>query len=62
MKNTAYNILWGLDEGEEVDLPTEIEIPDEIAKEGDLDKVSDYLSDLTGFCHNGFRIRDDKGC
>ena len=52
----AINILWDTD-GEEVNLPNEIEIPDWI-DENDDDEISDYLSDVTGFCHFGFEIAD----
>ena len=43
----AINILWDTD-GEEVNLPNEIEIPDWI-DENDDDEISDNLSDVTGF-------------
>jgi len=46
----AYNIEWDTD-GQEVDLPKEIEIPENILYEED---VSDYLTEKTGFCHKGF--------
>lgn len=51
----AINILWdtedtGMDAGQ---LPEEIEIPQDIADKGD-DAVSDYITELTGFCHMGF--------
>ena len=52
----AINILWDTD-GEEVNLPDEIEIPDWVDKEDD-DEISDYLSDTTGFCHLGFELVD----
>ena len=52
----AINILWDTD-GEEVNLPNEIEIPDWI-DENDDDEISDYLSDVTRFCHFGFEIVD----
>ena len=52
----AINILWDTD-GEEVNLPNEIEIPDWVDKEDD-DEISDYLSDTTGFCHLGFELVD----
>ena len=52
----AVNILWDTD-GEEVNLPNEIEIPDWVDKEDD-DAISDYLSDTTGFCHFGFELVD----
>ena len=52
----AINILWDTD-GEKVNLPNEIEIPDWVDKEND-DGVSDYLSDETGFCHFGYELVD----
>ena len=52
----AINILWDTD-GEEVNLPNEIEIPDWVDKE-DEDEISDYLSDTTGFCHFGYELVD----
>lgn len=50
----AINILWDTD-GEDVNLPTEIEIPDNIDPENE-DAISDYISDVTGFCHKGFGL------
>ena len=52
----AINIIWDTD-GEEINLPNEIEIPDWVDKEDD-DEISDYLSDTTGFCHFGFELVD----
>ena len=51
----AINIEWDIDDedGESVDLPTEIEIPDGMTDE---EEISDYLSDLIGFCHKGFEL------
>ena len=51
----VINILWDTD-GEEVNLPNEIEIPDWVDK--DDDEISNYLSDETGFCHFGFELVD----
>ena len=51
----AYDIEWDTD-GADVDLPDEIEIPPDITDEDD---ISDYLSDVTGFCHFGFLLRED---
>ena len=59
----AINILWDVDDDDEKmsaeeilkQLPTEIEIPDEI----DDEDVADYLSDQTGFCHFGFAIVEE---
>lgn len=50
----ATNIIWDTD-GEDVILPTEIEIPNGMFFEDD---VSDYITDVTGFCHMGFSIED----
>lgn len=50
----AVNIIWDTD-GEDVDLPTEIDIPEDM---DDEDEISDYLSEKTGFCHFGFSIAD----
>lgn len=50
----ATNIIWDVDEGmESVDLPTEIEIPETMT---DVEEISDYLSELTSFCHKGFKL------
>lgn len=51
----AVNIVWDTD-GKNITLPTEIEIPDDIAD--DEDEISDYITDQTGFCHYGFDIVD----
>ncbi len=52
----AVNIEWDVDNKEDIDmLPTEIEIPAEIS---DVDEISDYLSDVTGYCHCGFNLVD----
>lgn len=52
------NIEWDTD-GEDVDLPEEIEItiPDDeclISPEEVLDFISDEITNITGFCHSGF--------
>lgn len=50
----AINILWDVDNDEDLDfLPEEIEIPDGMTDE---DEISDYISDETGFCHCGFDL------
>ena len=51
----ATNIKWDLGGYEEIILPTEIELPDGMEDE---DEISDYLSDLTGFCHYGFDLEE----
>ena len=56
----AINILWDVDEEDgEVDLPDEVIIPDDICGDDD-DEISDYLSDLTGFCHKGYDLVWDE--
>lgn len=49
----AKNIIWDIDYDDNVDLPTKIEIPKEITDE---DEISDYISDVTGYCHQGFDL------
>lgn len=56
----AVNIKWDTDGDEKLakELPSEIEIPDEIIEqlEEDSDAVSDYVSEQTGFCHYGYEL------
>ena len=56
----AINIKWDVDYKEDLDfLPTEIEIPDDLIPEDIYDyceEISDYISDLTGYCHKGFDL------
>lgn len=63
----AYNIEWDVDDNklEDLDLPSEIEIPEKIIKncenEDEIsDAISDYISAETGFCHFGFCLTDNK--
>lgn len=53
----AINIKWDTDGNMELsnELPTEMEIPEGMTDE---DEISDYLSDQTGFCHDGFELID----
>ena len=53
----AKNIKWETD-GQRVDLPSEMHIPKKFLEEGeiDVDSVSDWLSDETGWLHDGFEI------
>ena len=54
----ARNIIWDVDDPEDLKyLTTEIEIPEGMEDE---DEISDYLSDMTGFCHKGFSL-EGKG-
>lgn len=54
----AVEILWDVDEAEDLkDLPTEIEIPEGMVDE---DEISDYISDVTGFCHKGFALDTER--
>ena len=51
----ATNIQWVIDEpADGLDLPSEVEIPEEFSH--DEEQISDYLSDLTGFLHEGFSL------
>lgn len=52
----AINIIWDVDFKEDLEnLPTEIEIPNGMTDEDD---ISDYITNETGFCHNGFELVD----
>ena len=55
--NTSYvNIEWDVDLAEDLDsLPKEVQIPDGMT---DTEEISDYLSNLTGFCHRGFGLKE----
>lgn len=56
----AINIDWDVENPEELEnLPDEIEIPSELANNYECeDEISDYITDLTGFCHYGFDLVD----
>lgn len=62
----AINIQWDVDYPEDLEsLPKEIEIPSDVFcyEDGDdideyLDEISDYISDITGFCHFGFDVEN----
>lgn len=51
----ATNIKWNVDFEEQLEyLPTEIEIPNGMKDE---EEISDYLSSITGYCHEGFSLK-----
>lgn len=51
----ATNIQWDTDDDAKAlsKLPGEIDIPDGMTDE---DEISDYISNVTGFCHFGFDL------
>lgn len=52
----AIHIMWDVDyDADSVLLPTVVDIPDGME---DDEEISDYLSNLTGFCHEGFELID----
>ena len=62
----AIHIEWDVTDGaedmtqEEVNeiletLPTEMEVPEGMTDE---EEISDYISDVTGFCHYSFELID----
>lgn len=54
----ATNIIWDVDDPSDLDeLPSEIELPEGMEDE---DEISDYISDVTGFCHKGFALSTDE--
>ena len=53
----AINIQWDVDDEDDYELlPSYIDIPDGM---GD-DEISDYISYVTGFCHNGFELTGEE--
>lgn len=58
----AINIKWDSDGDMQLlnELPTEIKIPENLMNDVSdyAEKVSDYISDQTGFCHYGFDLVD----
>lgn len=51
----VINVEWDVDDENIIEsLPTEIDVPSNI--EDDEEAISDYLSDVTGFCHKGFEL------
>ena len=60
----AINILWDVDVEGDIDfLPDVVEIPDDVIRHAygdDVEEViSDYLTDLTGYCHRGFELIEE---
>lgn len=51
----ATNILWDTDYDDDGELPTEINIPEGMTDE---DEISDYLSEVTGYCHQGYVLEE----
>lgn len=51
----ATNILWDTDYDNDGELPTEIDIPEGMTDE---DEISDYLSEVTGYCHQGYVLEE----
>lgn len=47
----ATNILWDTDYDDDGELPTEIDIPEGMT---DGDEISNCLSEVTGYCHQGY--------
>ena len=53
----AINIQWDVDnEGDLNYLPQKVILPEGMT---DDDEISDYLSNLTGFCHCGFSLIEE---
>lgn len=57
----AINIEWNVtdddlyDCDENIVLPTVIDIP-EYLQDADVEDISNYITEKTGFCHNGFDL------
>ena len=54
----ATHIQWDTDDEDCANLPYEIELHGGM---GDEEEISDYLSDVTGYCHKGFAIEECGG-
>lgn len=56
----ATNIIWDTDDecDETIFLPSVLEIPEGMEDE---EEISDYISNLTGFCHYGFELEEVAG-
>lgn len=56
----VVNIKWVTD-GSDIVLPLEMEIPEEFIGENGVDEdlVSDWISDETGWLHDGFEIAEE---
>ena len=53
----AINIQWDVDDNEDLEcLPQKVKIPRGMT---DDDEISDYLSNLTGYCHFGFSLVEE---
>lgn len=59
----ARNIQWDAPEDVAESLPEQIDVPLETVIECDgdgmpdyIDEISDYITDQSGFCHNGFAL------
>ena len=57
----VVNIKWVTD-GSDIVLPSEMEIPEEFIGENGVDEdlVSDWISDETGWLHDGFEIVEEN--
>ena len=55
----VVDIIWETD-GEDIDLPTEMEIPDSIDPDDD-DAITDYLSDETGWLVVAYTKENEYG-
>lgn len=57
----VVNIKWVTD-GSDIVLPSEMEIPEEFIGENGVDEdlVSDWISDETGWLHDGFEIAEEN--
>lgn len=58
----AVNIHWDVDYDENGYLPTEVDIPEEVAnihseKYDAEEKISEWLTDTYGCCHGGFIVK-----
>ena len=55
----AIKIMWDVDyDDDRQALPIEVDIPEGMTDE---EEISDYLSNVTGYCHKGFVLINEGG-
>ena len=59
MKIKAVSIIWDTD-NEDIELPNEVIIPNDVIEEGNETSVADYLSDNYNWCVISFNLVEVK--
>jgi hypothetical protein len=57
----AYNIKWDVERKSDLKkLPKEVVIPADEVDIDDDDEISDYITDIVGYCHDGFELKEES--